>query len=71
MTRETIDYRPCAFMDHYDPNTVFARQSRGGNQPAIGQWNLAMCGRKDRRPYAMRNLWKSGMVGAPRSRDAN
>jgi uncharacterized protein YdiU (UPF0061 family) len=43
---ETIDYGPCAFMDHYDPNTVFSSIDHGGryaygNQPAIAQWNLA------------------------------
>jgi serine/tyrosine/threonine adenylyltransferase len=43
---ETIDYGPCAFMDHYDPATVFSSiDHRGryayGNQPAIAQWNLA------------------------------
>jgi len=43
---ETIDYGPCAFMDHYDPRTVFSSiDHRGryacGNQPAIAQWNLA------------------------------
>ena len=43
---ETIDYGPCAFMDHYDPETVFSSiDHRGryayGNQPAIAQWNLA------------------------------
>jgi uncharacterized protein YdiU (UPF0061 family) len=43
---ETIDYGPCAFMDHYDPNTVFSSIDRVGrysyaNQPAIAQWNLA------------------------------
>lgn len=43
---ETIDYGPCAFMDSYDPNTVFSSiDSHGryayGNQPAIAQWNLA------------------------------
>ena len=42
---ETIDYGPCAFMDRYDPMTVFSsidRQGRYayGNQPPIGQWNL-------------------------------
>ncbi|MFM8338484.1 MAG: protein adenylyltransferase SelO, partial [Fluviibacter sp.] len=42
---ETIDYGPCAFMDVYDPATVFSsidRQGRYayGNQPAIGHWNL-------------------------------
>ncbi|TBL75755.1 protein adenylyltransferase SelO [Paenibacillus thalictri] len=43
---ETIDYGPCAFMDTYDPATVFSsidRQGRYayGNQPAIAGWNLA------------------------------
>ncbi|WP_350301456.1 protein adenylyltransferase SelO [Peribacillus frigoritolerans] len=43
---ETIDYGPCAFMDAYDPATVFSsidRQGRYayGNQPVIGGWNLA------------------------------
>lgn len=43
---ETIDYGPCAFMDAYDPATVFSsidRQGRYayGNQPSIAQWNLA------------------------------
>jgi uncharacterized protein YdiU (UPF0061 family) len=43
---ETIDYGPCAFMDEYDPATVFSSIDVRGryaykNQPAIGQWNLA------------------------------
>jgi uncharacterized protein YdiU (UPF0061 family) len=43
---ETIDYGPCAFMNIYDPDTVFSSIDHGGryaygNQPAIGQWNLA------------------------------
>lgn len=43
---ETIDYGPCAFMDAYDPSTVFSsidQQGRYayGNQPIIMQWNLA------------------------------
>jgi uncharacterized protein YdiU (UPF0061 family) len=42
---ETIDYGPCAFMDAYDPNTVFSSIDYRGryafrNQPAIAQWNL-------------------------------
>jgi uncharacterized protein YdiU (UPF0061 family) len=42
---ETIDYGPCAFMDNYDPATVFSSiDERGryayGNQPQIGLWNL-------------------------------
>jgi len=44
---ETIDYGPCAFMDAYDPATVFSsidRQGRYayGNQPSMGGWNLIM-----------------------------
>lgn len=43
---ETIDYGPCAFMDTYDPNTVFSSIDHMGryafrNQPVIAQWNLA------------------------------
>lgn len=43
---ETIDYGPCAFMDAYDPATVFSSiDTQGryayGNQPIIGGWNLA------------------------------
>ncbi|MBU9712031.1 protein adenylyltransferase SelO [Evansella tamaricis] len=43
---ETIDYGPCAFMDKYDPETVFSSIDRDGryaygNQPYIGGWNLA------------------------------
>ncbi|WP_407530595.1 protein adenylyltransferase SelO [Methylobacterium oryzisoli] len=46
VTGETIDYGPCAFLDAYDPATVFsAIDEHGryayGNQPAIAQWNLA------------------------------
>jgi uncharacterized protein YdiU (UPF0061 family) len=46
LSGETIDYGPCAFMDVYHPGTVFSsidRQGRYayGNQPGIGQWNLA------------------------------
>ena len=46
LSGETIDYGPCAFMDHYDPQTVFSSiDHRGryayGNQPTIAQWNLA------------------------------
>lgn len=42
---ETIDYGPCAFLDEYDPDTVFSSIDRGGryrygNQPAIAHWNL-------------------------------
>lgn len=43
---ETIDYGPCAFMDTYDPATVFSSIDREGryaygNQPYISGWNLA------------------------------
>ena len=43
---ETIDYGPCAFMDHYDPATVFSSVDTQGryayaNQPRIAHWNLA------------------------------
>lgn len=43
---ETIDYGPCAFMDRYDPGTVFSsidwqRRYAFGRQPLIAQWNLA------------------------------
>ncbi|ADL50204.1 protein adenylyltransferase SelO [Clostridium cellulovorans] len=43
---ETIDYGPCAFMDTYDPATVFSSidvygRYAYGNQPNIAVWNLA------------------------------
>ncbi|MBT9175842.1 MAG: hypothetical protein DDT20_00142 [Firmicutes bacterium] len=43
---ETIDYGPCAFMDTYDPATVFSSIDHHGryaygNQPSIALWNLA------------------------------
>ena len=43
---ETIDYGPCAFMDYYDPKTVFSSIDKFGrysysNQPPIAKWNLA------------------------------
>ncbi|HEX6404737.1 MAG TPA: YdiU family protein [Pseudonocardiaceae bacterium] len=46
---ESIDYGPCAFMDHFDPATVFSSIDHGGryaygNQPGIAQWNLAQLG---------------------------
>jgi uncharacterized protein YdiU (UPF0061 family) len=42
---ETIDYGPCAFMDHFNPKTVFSSIDKFGrysfsNQPAITKWNL-------------------------------
>lgn len=43
---ETIDYGPCAFMDHYHPDTVYSSIDHGGryaygNQPSIALWNLS------------------------------
>ncbi len=43
---ETIDYGPCAFMDAFDPGTVFSSIDHGGRyafgrQPQAAQWNLA------------------------------
>jgi serine/tyrosine/threonine adenylyltransferase len=43
---ETIDYGPCAFMDTYDPKTVFSSIDHMGryaycNQPSITKWNLS------------------------------
>jgi serine/tyrosine/threonine adenylyltransferase len=45
LSGETIDYGPCAFLDAYDPATVFSSIDRGGryafgNQPAMAHWNL-------------------------------
>lgn len=46
LSGETIDYGPCAFMDAYDPATVFSSIDRHGRyafsqQPLIAHWNLA------------------------------
>ncbi len=46
LSGETIDYGPCAFLDAYDPATVFSSIDRGGryafgNQPSMAHWNLA------------------------------
>src|SRR5690606_15248214 len=46
LSGETIDYGPCAFMDAYDPATVFSSIDRRGryaygNQMPIARWNLA------------------------------
>jgi uncharacterized protein YdiU (UPF0061 family) len=43
---ETIDYGPCAFMDHYKPKTVFSSIDKLGrysfaNQAPIIKWNLS------------------------------
>jgi uncharacterized protein YdiU (UPF0061 family) len=45
LSGETIDYGPCAFMDTYDPNTVFSSIDHNGRyaygrQPQIALWNL-------------------------------
>jgi uncharacterized protein YdiU (UPF0061 family) len=45
LSGETIDYGPCAFLDAYDPDTVFSSIDHAGryaygNQPNIAQWNL-------------------------------
>ena len=45
LSGETIDYGPCAFMDTYDPDTVFSSIDHHGRyaygrQPRIAQWNL-------------------------------
>ncbi len=46
ITGETIDYGPCAFMDIYNPETVFSSIDKNGryaykNQPNMALWNLA------------------------------
>jgi uncharacterized protein YdiU (UPF0061 family) len=46
---QTIDYGPCAFMDSYDPATVFSSIDQAGryaygNQPGLARWNLARLG---------------------------
>jgi uncharacterized protein YdiU (UPF0061 family) len=43
---ETIDYGPCAFMEAFDPATVYSSIDTGGryaygNQPIVAEWNLA------------------------------
>ena len=43
---ETIDYGPCAFLDTFDPATVFSSIDTDGryafgNQPVVAEWNLA------------------------------
>jgi uncharacterized protein YdiU (UPF0061 family) len=43
---ETIDYGPCAFLDVFDPATVFSSIDHSGryaygNQPLVAEWNLA------------------------------
>ena len=46
LSGETIDYGPCAFLEAYDPATVFSSIDEAGryayaNQPRIARWNLA------------------------------
>jgi uncharacterized protein YdiU (UPF0061 family) len=46
LSGETIDYGPCAFIDVYQPATVFSSIDRAGryaygNQPHVAHWNLA------------------------------
>ena len=46
LSGETIDFGPCAFMEAYDPKTVFSSIDEGGryaygNQPLAAQWNFA------------------------------
>ncbi|MGM0555173.1 MAG: protein adenylyltransferase SelO [Myxococcota bacterium] len=46
LSGETIDYGPCAFMNAFDPETVYSSIDRRGryayrNQPGIAQWNLS------------------------------
>jgi uncharacterized protein YdiU (UPF0061 family) len=43
---ETIDYGPCAFLEAFDPATVYSSIDHGrryayGNQPVVAEWNLA------------------------------
>ncbi|MPQ97145.1 YdiU family protein [Modestobacter sp. I12A-02628] len=43
---ETIDYGPCAFMEAFDPATVYSSIDHGGryaygNQPVVAEWDLA------------------------------
>jgi uncharacterized protein YdiU (UPF0061 family) len=49
LSGETIDYGPCAFLDAFDPATVFSSIDEGGryayvNQPPAAEWNLARLG---------------------------
>lgn len=46
LSGESIDYGPCAFLDIYQPKTVYSSIDQHGryayqNQPDIAQWNLA------------------------------
>lgn len=46
LSGQSIDFGPCAFLEAYDPQTVFSSIDHGGryaygNQPLIARWNLA------------------------------
>jgi len=63
LSGETIDYGPCAFMDAYDPATVFSSIDHAGryaygNQPSIAHWNLT------RLAEAMLPLFDTDLEGA-------
>ena len=77
---ETIDYGPCAFMDAYDPATVFSSiDAHGryafGNQPYIAAWNLArfaetmmiLLDPNEEKAYALAQEAISGFSGLYRS----
>ncbi len=60
---DTIDYGPCAFMDAYDPATVYSAIDERGryayaNQPSIGTWNLARLAETFAQSY--RPGWREG-----------
>ncbi|MEP1471083.1 MAG: protein adenylyltransferase SelO [Halieaceae bacterium] len=45
LSGETVDYGPCAFLDAFNPETVFSSIDQGGryayrNQPGMAHWNL-------------------------------
>ncbi len=47
---ETMDYGPCAFLEHYDPSSVFSSIDRSGRyaydqQPAVMAWNMGCLAR--------------------------
>lgn len=72
---ETIDYGPCAFMDAYDPNTVFSSIDHNGRyaygrQPQITQWNLARFAETllpliDEDPQAAESMANAAISGFP------
>ena len=76
LSGETIDYGPCAFMDAYDPRTVFSSIDHMGryayaNQPDIAQWNLARLDMELRtfgKSSAARRAHRAASVGPTRGR---